>query len=55
VLKLPLVGDIVNKIVLSRVIATMATLLASGVPMVKTLETAAAAANNEIVKEALLK
>ena len=54
-LKLPLVGDIVSKIVLSRVLATMATLLSSGVPMVKTLETSAAAANNEIVKEALLK
>lgn len=54
-LKLPLVGDIVTKVVLSRVVATMATLLASGVPMVKTLETSAAAANNEIVREALLK
>ena len=53
-LNLPLVGDIVRKVVLSRVIATMATLLSSGVPMVKTLETSAAAANNEVVKEALL-
>lgn len=55
VLKLPVVGDIVTKIVLSRVIATMATLLSSGVPMVKTLETSAAAANNEIAKEALMR
>ncbi len=54
-LKLPLVGDIVKKIVLSRAIASMATLLASGVPMVQTLETSAAAANNEVVKGALLK
>ncbi|MCX8052709.1 MAG: type II secretion system F family protein [Armatimonadetes bacterium] len=54
VLKLPVVGDIVRKIVLSRAVATMATLLAGGVPMVKTLETSAAAANNEVVKEALL-
>ena len=54
-LNMPLVGDIVRKIVLSRVIATMATLLSSGVPMVKTLETSAAAANNEVVKEALLR
>ncbi|MHB9036218.1 MAG: type II secretion system F family protein [Armatimonadota bacterium] len=53
-LKLPLVGDIVNKVILSRVLASMSTLLSSGVPMVKTLETSAAAANNEIVKEALL-
>lgn len=54
-LKLPLVGDVVNKIVLSRVLACMSTLLGSGVPMIKTLETAGAAANNEIVKDALLR
>jgi len=54
-LKLPIIGDVVNKIVLSRVLACMSTLLGSGVPMLKTLETAGAAANNEIVKEALLK
>ena len=54
-MKLPLVGDVVTKVVLSRVIASMATLLASGVPMVQTLKTSAAAANNELVKEALLK
>ncbi len=54
-LKLPIVGDIVNKIVLSRVVATMATLLSSGVPMVQALETSASAANNEYVKDALLK
>jgi type II secretory pathway component PulF len=53
-LKMPLVGDIVNKVILSRVLASMSTLLSSGVPMVKTLETSAAAANNEIVKEALM-
>jgi type IV pilus assembly protein PilC len=52
-LKIPVAGDILSKIILSRVLATMATLLSSGVPMVKTLETSAAAANNEIVKEAL--
>lgn len=55
VLRLPLVGDIVNKIVISRAMATMSTLLSCGIPMVKTLETSAAAANNDVVKEALLK
>jgi len=53
-LRLPIVGDVVNKIVLSRVLACMSTLLGSGVPMLKALQTAGAAANNEIVKEALL-
>lgn len=55
VLKLPLVGEIVKKIIMSRAIASMSTLLSSGVPMVQTLETSAAAANNEVVKAALLK
>lgn len=54
-LKLPLLGDVVSKIVLSRTMASMATLLGSGVPMVSTLETSASAANNVIVKEAILK
>lgn len=53
-LRMPVVGDIVQKVVLGRVLGTMSTLLASGVPMVKALETAATAANNEIVKQALL-
>ena len=53
-LRLPVVGDIVSKIVLSRVLASMATLLASGVPMVQALETSASAADNQVVKEALL-
>lgn len=55
VLKIPVVGDIINKVLLSRVIASMSTLLACGVPMVKTLETSAAAANNEYIKDALLR
>lgn len=54
-LRLPLTGDVVAKIVLSRTLACIATLLASGVPMVKTLETAAAAANNEVIKLALVR
>lgn len=53
-LKLPLIGDVVNKVVLSRTMASMSTLLSSGVPMVQTLETSASAANNVIVKEAIL-
>jgi type IV pilus assembly protein PilC len=54
-LKLPVVGDIVSKVVMSRTLAAMATLLASGVPMVQTLETSAAAANNTVVSNALQK
>lgn len=54
-MRMPIIGDVVNKIVLSRVLACMSTLLGSGVPMLKALETAGAAANNEIIKAALLK
>lgn len=54
-LKTPVIGDVVNKIVLSRVLACMSTLLGSGVPMLRALETSGAAANNEIVKDALLR
>jgi type IV pilus assembly protein PilC len=54
-LKAPVIGDVVNKVVLGRVMASMSTLLGSGVPMVQALRTSAAAANNEIVREALLK
>ncbi|MGQ9454325.1 MAG: type II secretion system F family protein [Armatimonadota bacterium] len=53
-LRVPVVGDIVQKVVLGRVLGTMSTLLASGVPMVKALETAALAANNAIVRQALM-
>jgi type IV pilus assembly protein PilC len=53
-LKLPLIGDVVCKIVLSRVLASMSTLLSSGVPMVQTLEISATAADNAVVRDALL-
>lgn len=52
-LKLPIIGDVVNKVVMSRVVTSMATLLQSGVPMVRTLEISASAADNEVVREAL--
>jgi len=55
VLKLPIVGDVIGKIVLSRVVASMATLLSSGVPMVRAMEISASAADNRYVREALLR
>lgn len=53
VLRLPIFGDLISKIVLSRVLASIGTLVASGVPLVQALEASAQAANNEIVKDAL--
>ncbi len=54
-LKLPILGEVVLKVVMGRVVSSMATLLTSGIPMVKTLEISAAAANNLTVKNALLR
>ncbi|OFX17397.1 MAG: hypothetical protein A2Z18_06135 [Armatimonadetes bacterium RBG_16_58_9] len=42
------------KIVPSRMVASMAILLSSGVPMVQALETSTSAANNDCVKDALV-
>lgn len=53
-LKAPIIGDIATKVILSRTLASISTLLASGVPMVQALETSASAADNLIVKAALL-
>lgn len=53
-LRLPLIGGVVSKIVLRRVLASMSTLLSSGVPMVQTLEISATAADNAVVRDALL-
>ncbi|MCC6484874.1 MAG: type II secretion system F family protein [Armatimonadetes bacterium] len=53
VLKLPILGDLVAKIIITRTMTTLGTLLTAGVPMMSALETAAAAANNEVVANAL--
>ncbi len=53
-LKMPVIGGVVSKIVMSRVLASMSTLLSSGVPMVQTLEISATAADNAVVRDALL-
>jgi len=53
-LKAPIIGDIATKVILSRTLASVSTLLASGVPMVQALETSSSAADNLIVKAALL-
>ena len=54
ILRVPIVGDVATKIIIGRAMAAISTLLASGVTMVQALETSASAADNVIVKEALL-
>lgn len=45
----PLVGDLVRKVVLSRSLLALGTLLSGGVPLVTALETAAGAAGNVVI------
>lgn len=52
VLKLPVLGDLVTKVIVTRTMTTLGALLSAGVPMMSALETAGAAANNEVVANA---
>lgn len=49
----PVIGDLYSKIVTTRVLTTLGTLLNAGVPAISALETAATAANNAVVEAAL--
>lgn len=52
-LRLPVIGDILNKSAVSRFTRTLATTFASGVPLVEGLETAAGAADNRVYSKAI--
>jgi type IV pilus assembly protein PilC len=52
-LKLPILGDLTRKIVAARSMSALATLLASNVPLMAALRTAAASAANPVISEAL--
>jgi type IV pilus assembly protein PilC len=53
-LRLPIVGTVIRKIVVARFTRTLGTLLASGVPILDSLETCAKTAGNQIVQRAIL-
>jgi type IV pilus assembly protein PilC len=53
-LKLPVVGDLMRKIVVSRFARTLGTLQGSGVPILSGLEIVAKTAGNKIIEEAIL-
>ncbi len=53
VLQLPLVGKLLQRIVVGRACRTLAVLLASGIPILDALSTTAAAAGNTVVSAAL--
>jgi type IV pilus assembly protein PilC len=55
VLKIPVIGDILNKASLARFARTLSTMFAAGVPLVEALESVAGATGNVVYEEAVLK
>lgn len=54
-LRLPILGDIVNKATIARFARTLATMFAAGVPLVEALQTVAGASGNIVYERAILK
>src|SRR5207247_8492569 len=54
ILKAPIFGPLLRKIAVARFTRTMATLIASGVPILDCLEITASTAGNAVVEEAIL-
>lgn len=54
-LKLPIFGELIRKVAVSRFARTLATLITSGVPILESLNIVAGTAGNKIVEEAILK
>ncbi len=55
VLKMPIIGDIINKAAIARYARTLSTMSAAGVPLVEALESVAGATGNIVYSEAVLK
>ena len=55
VLKIPIIGGILNKASLARFARTLSTMFAAGVPLVEALESVAGATGNVVYQEAVLK
>jgi type IV pilus assembly protein PilC len=54
-LKLPVIGQIINKAAVARYARTLATTFAAGVPLIEALESAAGASGNYVYRSAILK
>ena len=54
-LKIPVIGNILNKAALARFARTLSTMFAAGVPLVEALESVAGATGNIVYEEAVLK
>ena len=55
VLKLPIIGPILNKAAIARYARTLSTMFAAGVPLVEALESVAGATGNSVYENAVLK
>jgi type IV pilus assembly protein PilC len=55
VLKIPVIGNILNKAALARFARTLSTMFAAGVPLVEALESVAGATGNTVYSEAVLR
>ena len=53
-IRLPLIGPLLRKIILGRFISTLATTISSGLPMVTALESSASSVNNRCYQTAIL-
>lgn len=53
-IKLPVIGSILNKAAVARYARTLSTTFAAGVPLIEALESAAGASGNEVYKNAIL-
>jgi type IV pilus assembly protein PilC len=54
-LKLPIFGELLRKVAISRFARTLATLVTSGVPILESLNIVAGAAGNKVVEKAIMK
>jgi type IV pilus assembly protein PilC len=54
-LKIPVVGDILNKAAIARYARTLSTMFAAGVPLVEAMESVAGAVGNVVYRNAVLK
>ena len=54
IIRLPIIGSILNKAAVARYARTLSTTFAAGVPLIEALESAAGASGNEVYKNAIL-
>jgi type IV pilus assembly protein PilC len=54
-LRMPILGDLIRKIAVARFARTLATMVASGVPILEGMDIVAKSAGNKIIEEAVMK